>query len=129
MSMANSLEVRVPLLDHVLAEYVARIPAAQRFPRWQLKALLKEAMKGTLPREVLEQRKHGFTIPLARWFRGDLVGFAGEILTGPETRARGLLDVDAVTTFLRQHSEGRRNLGPAIWSLLIFELWCREILD
>jgi asparagine synthase (glutamine-hydrolysing) len=129
MSMANSLEVRVPLLDHVLAEFVAQIPVAVRFPRWRLKALLKETMADALPPEVLRHRKHGFTIPLAAWFRGDLVRFSADTLLSPEARDRGFLDTRAVEGFLREHTRGSRNLGSAIWSLLIFELWCREILD
>lgn len=129
MSMANSLEVRVPLLDHVLAEFVAQIPVSTRFPRWRLKGLLKESMADSLPREVLRQRKHGFTIPLAGWFRGDLAQFAAETLISTEARDRGFLDVKAVETFLRDHARGSRNLGPAIWSILMFELWCRQILD
>ena len=129
MSMANSLEVRVPLLDHVVAEFVARVPVAVRFPRWRLKALLKDTMADALPKEVLQQRKHGFTVPLAAWFRGDLATFAADVLVSPEAKARGFLDTAAVEGFLREHTRGSRNLGSAIWSLLMFELWCREILD
>jgi asparagine synthase (glutamine-hydrolysing) len=129
MSMANSLEVRVPLLDHVVAEFVTQLPVALRFPRWRLKALLKDTMASSLPREVLQQRKHGFTIPLASWFRGDLNSFAREILLGADARGRGFLDTRAIEAFLREHTRGSRNLGSAIWSLLMFELWCREVLD
>lgn len=129
MSMANSLEVRVPLLDHVLAQFVAQIPVVTRFSRWRLKALLKETMADSLPREILRQRKHGFTIPLAAWFRGDLSSFATDVLVSKEARERGYLDVPAIELFLREHRRGTRNVGPAIWSLLMFELWCREVLD
>jgi asparagine synthase (glutamine-hydrolysing) len=129
MSMANSLEVRVPLLDHVVAEFVSKIPVAMRFPRWQLKALLKETMADSLPREVLRHRKHGFTIPLSSWFRGDLAEFAAEILLSVEARERGFFDTRALEPFLRRHESGGQNVGSAIWSLLIFELWCREVLD
>jgi asparagine synthase (glutamine-hydrolysing) len=129
MSMANSLEVRVPLLDHVVAEFVAQIPLATRFPRWRLKALLKETMSDSLPAEVLRQPKHGFTVPLAAWFRGDLAQFAGDVLLSPKARDRGFFDTRAVERFLGDHARGRRNLGLPIWSLLIFELWCLQILD
>ena len=129
MSMANSLEVRVPLLDHVLAEFVARLPVATRFPRWRLKGLLKETMADSLPREVLRQRKHGFTVPLAAWFRGDLAQFATEVLLSAEARGRGFFEPAAVERFLNEHTRGSRNLGAAIWSMLMFELWCRQILD
>jgi len=129
MSMANSLEVRVPLLDHVVAEFVAQLPIRTRFPRWRLKALLKETMADALPPEILSHRKHGFTIPLAAWFRGDLATYAADLLLSTEARDRGFYDVRALETFLRDHLHGTRNVGPAIWSLLMFELWCREILD
>lgn len=129
MSMANSLEVRVPLLDHVVAEFVAQIPVELRFPRWRLKALLRETMADSLPPQVLRQRKHGFTIPLAAWFRGDLYQFATKILVSSEARSRGFLDTRALEPLLRQHADGRQNLGSAIWSVLMFELWCREVLD
>lgn len=129
MSMANSLEVRVPLLDHVLAEFVARLPVATRFPRWRLKGLLKETMADSLPPEVLRQRKHGFTVPLAAWFRGDLAQFATGVLLSPEARGRGFFEPAAVERFLNEHTLGSRNLGAAIWSMLMFELWCRQILD
>jgi asparagine synthase (glutamine-hydrolysing) len=129
MSMANSLEVRVPLLDHILAEFVGRLPVATRFPRWRLKALLKETMADVLPLEVLRQRKHGFTVPLAAWFRGDLAQFAVDVLLSNEARERGFLDRGPLEDFLRDHVRGSRNFGPAIWSLLMFELWCRQILD
>jgi asparagine synthase (glutamine-hydrolysing) len=129
MSMANSLEVRVPFLDHVLAEFVARTPLEARFPRWRLKALLKETMADSLPAEVLQQRKHGFTVPLSSWFRGDLAPFAVEVLLSRKARERGFFDVRGLEGFLRDHLRGNRNLGSVIWSLLMFELWCREILD
>jgi asparagine synthase (glutamine-hydrolysing) len=129
MSMASSLEIRVPLLDHVLAEFVTQLPIGVRFPHWRLKALLKDAMADVLPPEVLRHRKHGFTIPLAAWFRGDLTAFAQDVLLSPEARSRGFFDARALELFLGEHVRGRRNLGSAIWSMLMFELWCREILD
>jgi asparagine synthase (glutamine-hydrolysing) len=129
MSMANSLEVRVPLLDHVLAEFVAKLPVATRFPRWRLKGLLRQTMADTLPDEVLRQRKHGFTIPLAAWFRDDLVKFAADVLLSPEARMRGFFEPAAVEGFLRDHVRGNKNLGEGIWSMLIFELWCHQTLD
>jgi asparagine synthase (glutamine-hydrolysing) len=129
MSMANSLEVRVPLLDHVLAEYLARLPVRTRFPRWRLKALLKDTMADVLPPEILDQPKHGFTIPLAAWFRGDVTDFAAQILVSPEARDRGFVDTKAVERLLRDHQRGGGDFGRAIWVLLVFELWCRDLLD
>jgi len=128
-SMANSLEVRVPLLDHVLAEHVATIPVARRMPRWHLKGLLKETMSDTLPAQILDQSKRGFNVPLAAWFRGDLKDFALDVLTSPEARSRGFLDTAAIESLVREHYRGTTNVGPVIWSLLVFELWCVETLS
>ncbi len=89
MCMANSLEVRVPLLDHVPAELALSTTVSQRFPRWRQKGLLQDVMRDTLPRQILEQRKHGFTVPTSRWFRGDLWGYVREVLLSPEARERG----------------------------------------
>ena len=128
MSMAHSLEVRVPLLDHVVAEFVATVPVEDRFRGWRLKRLLKEVMRGTLPDEILAGPKRGFVVPLSAWFRSDLASFAREALTAPDAKARGFVDTAAVDDLLARHASGRSNLGSVIWSLLVFELWCREVL-
>jgi asparagine synthase (glutamine-hydrolysing) len=125
MSMANSLEVRVPLLDHALAEFVAAVPVRDRFPFWRLKALLKDTMADVLPPAILRRPKHGFTVPLTAWFRGDLVGFAAGTLLSAEAIGRGFFDRNALERFLRTHERADRNLADAIWLLLNFELWCR----
>jgi asparagine synthase (glutamine-hydrolysing) len=129
MSMARSLEVRVPMLDHVLAELVLAMPVRRRFPRWRLKGLLRDSVRGLLPEEILRQPKHGFTVPVSRWFRGDLNTFARGVLLDEATARRGFLDLDRLEVVLADHAAGRRNAGSVIWSLLIFELWCRQVLD
>jgi asparagine synthase (glutamine-hydrolysing) len=128
MSMANSLEVRVPLLDRVLAEFALSIPVPVRLPRWRLKGLLKDAMADTLPKAILEHRKHGFTIPVSRWFRGDLWDYARDVLLSSEARDRGLLRPEGIEELIREHRYGGRNVGPTLWSLLVFELWCGQFL-
>jgi asparagine synthase (glutamine-hydrolysing) len=128
-SMASSLEVRVPFLDHVLAEFVLALPVRTRFPRWRLKGLLRDAVRDLLPEPLLTQSKHGFTVPLSRWFRDDLNGFAADVLLDDATARRGYLDVHAVRDVLSNHATGRRNAAALIWSLLMFELWCREVLE
>jgi asparagine synthase (glutamine-hydrolysing) len=128
MSMANSLEVRVPLLDHLLVDAVAAVPVAERFKRWRLKGLFKDAMADVLPQEILKQPKQGFNIPVTAWFRGDVTGFAQEVLTDDAARRRGFLDPDAIGRLVQRHSSGREDLGAVIWSLMIFQLWCSEYL-
>ncbi|MFN8557761.1 MAG: asparagine synthase C-terminal domain-containing protein [Dehalococcoidia bacterium] len=129
MSMANSLEVRVPFVDHVLAEYVATIPIGQRFPRWRLKGLLKDSVADLLPEEVLRRPKHGFTAPLSSWVRGDIGGYAAGVLLDGRARARGLYEPAGVVALLRRHRERGGGLGAALWALLVFEMWCQVVLD
>jgi asparagine synthase (glutamine-hydrolysing) len=81
-----------------------------------------------LPSAILKRPKHGFTVPITNWFRGDLASFAREVLLDDSVRKRGLVDVRAVENALATHAEGTRNLSSVIWALLIFELWCRQTL-
>jgi asparagine synthase (glutamine-hydrolysing) len=126
MSMANSLEVRVPFLDHKLVEFVAELPIRQRYSRHRLKWLLREAMRGKLPDDILDRPKHGFTIPLSAWLRGDLTGYAADVLLSGEARRSGYYDSNAVASLLSDHRGNRANLSGAIWMLLVFELWRRD---
>ena len=82
-----------------------------------------------LPPEILRRPKRGFAVPVAEWFRGDVDAFARETLLDETTRGRGFFDVAALETILGSHARGKLNIGPGIWSLLMFELWCREVLD
>jgi asparagine synthase (glutamine-hydrolysing) len=128
MSMANSLEVRVPLLDSELVEYVATIPVEQRFSGWRLKGLLRDTMSDLLPPEILNQSKRGFAVPLASWFRGNIAGFAADILLSRDAGESGFVDRRAVEAMLSKHRQGHNNLGAEIWSLLIFELWRQQVM-
>jgi len=99
-NMANSLEVRVPLLGRLLVEYATALPSRVRLPHWRLKGLLKDAMIDVLPNEVLTHPKHGLTIPLAAWLHGDMYSFARDTVLSREARDTGFYDVDAVERFL-----------------------------
>lgn len=129
MSMANSLEVRVPFLDHVLAEHVATIPIERRIPGGRLKGLLKDTVADLLPEQILKQPKRGFAVPLAAWFRGDVATYVREVLLSPDTARHGFLDTRAVERMLSRDREGAARRDSLIWSLLMFELWCRQALD
>jgi asparagine synthase (glutamine-hydrolysing) len=129
MSMANSLEVRVPLLDHLLAEHVAGIPIERRMPAGRLKGLLRDTLATELPHEIRNAPKRGFTVPLKTWFRGDLDAFAREVLASPDVERRGFFDRSAVEEMLGRHRSGTDDLGTEVWVLLVLELWCREVLD
>ena len=128
MSMAHSIEARVPLLDHKLVEFAATIPAEMRLRNGTTKYILKRAMRGILPDAIIDRPKRGFAIPLGRWFRGSLAGFAGDLLLSSESRRRGILNQGYVKKLLGRHSQGR-DLDMHLWTLISFELWCRRFLD
>ena len=128
MTMAHSIEARPPLLDHKLVEFAARIPARFRLHDGTTKYLLKQAMRGILPDEIIDRPKQGFAVPLARWFRGPLAGFARDVLLSDTCRRRGFLNTGYIEQLLRLH-QGGRDLELQLWTTLTFELWCRRFLD
>ena len=130
MSMANSLEVRAPLLDHCLAEWAARLS-----PRWKMRfgeskyILKKLAEKAGVPRTVLYRRKQGFSLPLVHWFRKQPQSGLLDILFEPRTLQRGYFNGPALERRLMEHRRGMRDRSWEIWHLLIFELWHRNYLE
>jgi asparagine synthase (glutamine-hydrolysing) len=128
MSMAASLEARVPLLDHKVVEFAATIPPELRMKDGITKYVLKKAMEGILPQAIVHRPKHGFEVPLERWFRGDLAQSLRDVLLSERTRARGIFDVDHVRGLIDRQQQGRP-LYLQLWTLLTFELWCRQTLD
>ncbi|HEY7816859.1 MAG TPA: asparagine synthase (glutamine-hydrolyzing), partial [Vicinamibacteria bacterium] len=128
MSMAHSLEARVPLLDHRLVELAARIPPGLKLRGEVRKYLLKQAVKDDLPPEILDQKKQGFAVPLGRWFRGDLSSFVRDLLLSETSRKRGILNPAYIERLLQRHDRGKP-LDFSLWTLLSFELWCRKFLD
>jgi len=128
MTMAHSIEARVPLLDHKLVEFAARIPPDMLLRGGRSKHILKRAVAGLLPDWVLEKPKRGFAIPLGRWFRGPLRGFVRDLLLSARSRRRGIFDPAAVERLLEDPVRGR-DLNLPVWTLLSFELWCRAFLD
>lgn len=129
VSMAHSLEVRVPLLDHRLVEFAATLPPAMKVREGRRKWILKQATADLLPAEILERPKRGFTLPIRDWFRGELGHHARHVLLGERSRQRGLLQVGAVERLLDLHGRGQRDFSARIWSLLFLEHWCRAALD
>lgn len=128
-SMLCSLEARAPLLDHVLAEYVAALPHEIRNRNGQKKYILKKAMGDLLPEQTLTRSKIGFGLPVDQWMRGPLRDLSWDVLTSTRAAGRGFLDQRVVREVLDAHrAEGRKN-GRRIWALLCFELWCRTYLD
>jgi len=126
MSMANSLEVRCPLLDHRLAEFAARIPHAWKLRNGRGKDIFIRALGYRLPGEVLRQPKRGFGVPLAGWFRGPLRDFLRDHLSSASFLNRGMVSPGFVNQLLDEHDRGRRDHCHRLWSLLMLELWFRE---
>lgn len=128
-SMAVSLEARVPLLDHVLMEYVATIPSALKLRDGVGKYLLKRVMADSLPDEVLTRRKMGFGVPLGRWLREELREMAWDTLLSTDARQRGIFRTAEIERLLRVHESGVRDCSARLWALLCFELWMRRWAD
>jgi asparagine synthase (glutamine-hydrolysing) len=128
MSMAHSIEARPPLLDHKLVEFAARIPARLKLHNGTTKYLLKRAMRGILPNDIIDRQKHGFAVPLAKWFRGELSSFARDLLFSQRSRERGLFNESYIERLLQLHERGR-DIDLQLWTLLSLELWCRRVLD
>ena len=127
-SMAVSLEVRPPLLDHVFVEFASRIPAAMKIEGGQGKAVFKSALEPYLDRETLYRAKQGFTPPVGEWMRGALREMVGDLLLNPAAAYAEFISDAAVGKAWREHQSGLRNYTPLLWAVLTFELWARKFL-
>jgi asparagine synthase (glutamine-hydrolysing) len=130
MSMLTSLEVRVPMLDHLFVEWVTTLG-----PEWKMRGgtqkyiFRKLAERVGVPREVLYRPKRGFALPLVHWMRNELRELIMTVLLDPRTEQRGYFDPAGVRRILDEHFSGRRDRSSAIWRLLMFELWHRNFLE
>ena len=126
MSMAHSLEVRPPFLDHRIVEFAASLPEHMKIRGGKLKFLLRELMKDKLPQSVLTRKKEGFDIPAHQWLRTILRPLLLETLSERNVRGSGIFSWDAIDGVLRSHLERRANLGYHLWGLLILFLWLKR---
>ena len=129
MSMAVSLEVRAPLLDHKLIEFVSRIPSSMKLRGLESKHILKRAVGELLPPEIVSRPKQGFGIPIREWINHQLRDRIVETLNEPRTRQRGYLNQAYIRKLLEEHRRGRRDHSMALWSLIMLELWHRTFVD
>ncbi len=129
MSMAASIESRVPFLDHVLVEFAAQLPDRWKLSGLTTKKILRTAAQGLLPPEILNRPKMGFPVPFEEWSRGRWSGWVRDILLDRRTRERGLFDTVAVTRLLDDHVRGTRKVSDIVWSLVNLELWYRTFID
>jgi asparagine synthase (glutamine-hydrolysing) len=130
MSMATSLEVRAPILDHVLVEWVTGLPATWKLRGQRQKYILRKLAKRVgVPRQAIERPKQGFAVPLVHWMRHELRDLIQSVLLEPKTLQRGYFNPQTVRTLLDEHFRGRRNHSHEIWRLLMLELWHRNFLE
>jgi asparagine synthase (glutamine-hydrolysing) len=129
MTMATSVELRVPLLDHQLMEFCVALPDEYRLNGAQGKYLLKKVMEKYLPREIIYRKKQGFPVPIAKWFRTNLREKSREILLDPKSIGRQYFKSSYVEGILDKHAAGREDLSRRIFTLLTLELWHRKYID
>lgn len=127
-SMANSLEVRCPFLDHPLVEFAASLPLALKLRFGKSKRLLQLAFGDMLPKRVFTRRKMGFGVPLAHWFRGELKPLLHEVLGAPRSVAHGWLRLESIARLRQEHETGKFDHSARLWSLLMLEMWLRRWL-
>jgi len=122
-SMANSLEVRVPLLNRVFADYVQTLPIDLKLHRFTRKYVFREALRDRLPRDILARGKHGFGLPISKWLRAELKELTLDLLSQARLKSAGILRHDYVESLLADHLAGRRDNRKQLWTLLVFQLW------
>ena len=122
-SMANSLEVRSPLLDHKLMELIAQIPSRLKLHHGQGKYIFKKALQTVVPSNILNRPKQGFSVPVAEWFRGELKEFASEALFSHSDQ---VLSKPFLNRCWSQHQRGQRDWSALLWCVLMFKSW-REV--
>lgn len=128
MSMAASIESRVPFLDHKLVEFTARLPERMKIRGRTTKYILRESMKGILPESILTRPKMGFPVPVGAWFRGPFRNIIDDYLLSERALQRGLFDPTFVRSLVKRHDDGEDH-SERLWSLVNFEIWQRQFLD
>jgi len=128
MSMATSIESRVPFLDHKLVEFTARMPDTMKLRGGTTKFVLRESMKGVLPERILSRSKMGFPVPIGRWFRGPFKSVIDEYVLSDRALARDIFEPDFVKRLVSLHQSGEDH-SERLWALLNFEIWLRQFVD
>lgn len=128
-SMANSLEVRVPFLDHDVVEFSSRIPSQMKMNGIGLKHLLKKSFRNLLPKEIINRKKQGFGVPLGFWFRGKLAYLIDDFLLSKDTITARYFNQDYIEKIVKQHNQNVMDHAHKLWALLFFELWHRHHID
>jgi asparagine synthase (glutamine-hydrolysing) len=127
MTMASSLELRVPFLDHKLVEFASSLPDQLKLHRRQGKLLLRQAMQGVIPDEILHRPKKGFPVPLASWLRGPLRSFVRDNLLSNDSEASALMNRGTIARMISEHESGA-DRSQELWALLMLEVWSQRFL-
>jgi asparagine synthase (glutamine-hydrolysing) len=122
-SMACSLEVRAPLLDYELVEFVMGLPSGLKLKGLTSKYILKKAMKPFLPDEVIQRKKKGFGVPIAKWIKGPLKDLFADLLSSDRIRREGFLNSEYVSSLFQEHLFNKKDNRKQLWTLLVWELW------
>ncbi len=129
LSMAHSVEVRPPFLDHRLVEFACSLPGHFKIKAGRVKSILKDAMRGLLPAELISRPKEGFIMPINEWLVGHLASYVHATLAPEKIKRQGLLRPDLVRDMLDAHFSGRMNFSNQIWNLLMLQLWWEAYID
>jgi len=129
MSMAASVESRVPFLDHEFVEHVVALPGHLKLRGWRTKAVLREALRDRVPRPILTRRKMGFPVPVGRWLQGRFWPVVDELVLGPRALERKLFAPAALRRIAEEHRTASGAHGDRLWLLANLEIWQRIFLD
>jgi Asparagine synthase (glutamine-hydrolyzing) len=129
MSMAASIESRVPFLDHKLVEFSAALPERLKLRGATTKYILRQSMKGLLPETILSRPKMGFPVPVGSWFRGAFRSLVDEYVLSERARAREIFEPSFVRSLVKRHQEGGEDHSERLWALVNFEIWQRQFFD
>ena len=129
LSMAHSVEVRPPFLDHRLMEFVATLPGSLKIKNGRVKHILKEAVGGLLPEGIVDRPKEGFLMPINDWILNHLRPFVEDLLSAPRLSEHGLIRPEVVGHFIEDHYAGRANHGNRLWNLMMFQMWWQRYVN
>jgi asparagine synthase (glutamine-hydrolysing) len=129
MTMATSVELRVPFLDHRMVEFAATLPDSDKLSGKTGKTLMRQAMRGVLPAEIIDRPKKGFPVPLSSWLHGPLRQFTQDQLLDSKSACARFMDRAEIARLVTQHSSGIIDRSQELWTLLVFEQWHRQFIE
>jgi len=129
MTMANSVEARVPFLDHNLVESASRIPANLKLQGLRDKYIYRKSIAGIIPKEILKRKKHGFTVPINSWLKGEFGEVALQILSEKNIKKRGFFNPNIIQKIIKNHNKSQPYYRRQFWALVVFEIWYRIYID